>query len=294
MILSAKNLFMLFCAMFFLSGNAEAAWWDIKVLPVPPQTEQLKEKSRKSAHTEFDVSFYESRLGRREIVDFYRRRLIAEGWQERNPALEMGKISDLDVGGNIDSLTGSTLIFRRDNEMIVVRFIGEGTKTKYILGKNKISPAVIPPTPNMFSIQRSEASLRKEIAPRYPDAEMISASEEPSFQRLVYLSNAQPAVIADYYKGNMGAFGWKLEQDKPVQRIKYPEEAQNKDRRGSCPACDKKINELMDHQGVEVKELGFINSAGETCHISVLKVIPVEKNSDVSNYTIITVAYEKN
>jgi len=260
----------------FAAAPLEAAWWDMKGLPVPAHTQKLKDKNTKFEGAEFDVVYYTSTLDTQSIRDFYQNKLIKLGWQKSDPLAQMGNIPDIKVTPELTGLFGDALIFRKDNEMIVIRFLSQGKKeTKYILTKNKLFLEKDLPI-DIASLPRPTFKLKHNNIPAYPDAELINLTEEQDSFAATYLSREDPLTVAKFYRNRLLSNNWNLIRENSPTKI-YPPKQPNY------------------YKGLQLGVLEFSKANGESCKICVAHPIPDEsKITNQSSITYITISYEKN
>ncbi len=254
----------------------EAAWWEMRGLPVPTHTQKLKDKNTKFEGAEFDVVYYTSTLDTQSIKDFYENKLIKSGWQKSDPLAQMGNIPDIKVTPELTGLFGDALIFRKDNEMIVIRFLSQGKKeTKYILTKNKLFLEKSVPI-DIASLPRPTFKLKHNNIPAYPDAELINLSEGQDSFGATYLSREDPLIVAKFYKNRLLSNNWKLIKEFSPAKI-YPPKEPNY------------------YKGMQLGVLEFSKANGESCRICVAHpILDESKITNQSSITYITISYEKN
>lgn len=254
----------------------EAAWWDMKGLPVPAHTEKIKDKNTKFEGAEFDVVYYTSTLDVQSIRDFYENKLVKLGWQKSDPLAQLGNIQDIKVTPEITGLFGDALIFRKNNEMIVIRFISQGAKeNKYILTKNKLFPEKDLPI-DIASLPRPTFKLKHNNIPVYPDAELINLSEGQDSFGATYLSREDPLIIEKFYKNRLLSNNWNLIQKLSPTKIYPPKEP-------------------CYYKGLQLGVLEFSKANGESCRICIAHpILDESKMTNQSSITYITISYEKN
>ena len=274
-------------------GLLSAAWWDTKSLPVPPKTTEVKQLNRKSKSTQTDIIFYDSTLSKEAICDFYREKFGKSGWEEKDPFTAMGQIPDLPQESGLKNVSQSTLIFRKENQTVVLRFISKGTKTSFVLGRNWMDPSVLKLVPDIYhDTPALSAKPGKAIAPLYPQAKMVGFSEDSDTQKAVYFSKDNIESIASFYKFNMPGFGWLLDKEGPVESIDFSKrlpQAVSKD----CPDCHAKINDALKQKGVVLQSLNFLNSLGGACSIYLFRPSDSGVGKNPAGYTVIMVNYAK-
>lgn len=268
-------------------GFLSASWWEMKRIPVPAHTHQVKEEHKKSKGVEFDLISYESTADTQTISDFYRKKFTQLGWEERNPFAAMSRILGGAVPGGMEQLSSGNLIFRKGMDLIVIRFTLEGPKTGYLLGKIKILPEAIKPLPDTFSPEKLNAQLKHEVAPVYPDAYLINLSEKTDSFIAAYFSRDNLKAITSFYKSQMSSYGWVLDKETPFKKIDYPFALpkgilNNKE----CPTCPEKEKSFLPRQVGAFTELTFSNSHKDSYKIYLF-------TPESLKHTIITVAYEK-
>ncbi|MDD2752358.1 MAG: hypothetical protein PHN59_04435 [Candidatus Omnitrophica bacterium] len=261
--------------VFFSVNSLYASWWDMKTLPVPGHTQKIKENNYAFEGAEFDAVYYSSTLDTQRISDFYRNKLPKLGWQERDLTEQLNEIRGPSDIPELGGFLGGALIFRKDNDTIVIRFISQGEKeTKYILGKNKLFLEKNLPM-DIASLPTPDLEIKHKNIPQYSDAKLINLKEGADFFNATYLSKADPAIVVKFYKNNLLSNGWKLNQEKSPNKV-YPTKMKS------------------FYKGLQLGVLDFSKANGETCRIHVIHHILDENNAiNQSNITYITIAYEK-
>lgn len=267
-------------------GFLSASWWEMKRIPVPAHTQPVKEDHKKSKGVEFDVISYQSTLDTKTICDFYRKKFKQWGWEERNPFSAMSRILGGTVSPDMEQLSSGNLIFRKGDELVVIRFILEGVKTGYLLGKIKILPEAIKPLPDTLLPPKLTAQLKYEVAPVYPGAYLINLSEKTDSFIAAYFSQDSQEAIASFYKSHMGSYGWALDKETPFKKIDYPFDLPKDILKKDCPTCPEKAKGFSPRQVGAFSELIFSNSKKDSYKIYLF-------SPKSFNHTIITVAYEK-
>jgi len=273
----AKITGIIITIIFLLAINPlDAAWWEMKGLPVPAHTEKIKDKNTKFEGAEFDVVYYTSTLNTQSIRDFYEKKLIKLGWQKSDPFAQLGNIPDIKVTPELTGLFGDALIFRKDNETIVIRFLSQGVKeTKYILTKNKLFLEKTVPI-DIASLPRPTFKLKHNNIPEYPDAELINLSEEQDYFGATYLSREDPLTVTKFYKNRLLSNNWNLIREHSPTKI-YPPKQPNY------------------YKGLQLGVLEFSKANGESCRICVAHpILDESKITNQSSITYITISYEKN
>jgi hypothetical protein len=299
--LRAILVILFFCG---LSGiyPSEAAWWDIKgQIPVPPQTKEVKIETDKLEYQEFDFAHYESRLEPEQVGDFYRERLPALGWKEANSSDGAAGREGVSAAKNMPA-GGDNLVFRKGNELIVIRFVShgelpEGMKSRYILAENRITKEIKIGS-DIFNVPRVVKAETPENIPVYPGAKAAVSSQENGSFQAVYLSKESPAPIASFYKSNAKSYGWQIKEERSPEKVNFPPEQARKQEykvkaEQACHDCADKTAALPDYREGEVTDMVFSNDKNETLRLNILRFSPGGSNARDPGYTMIMVKYEK-
>lgn len=242
-------------------------------IPVPPKTRIERQEKRMMGAIRFDFLYYNSELEDVQIKDFYREKLTALGWSQRDYAREIEQLG-VNPSAALPAVLDKNISFSKDEEQIVVTFMPEGlsagAKTKYTLcyGKVSLPDEPLPALKPKEGIPVLLDQPKKDIAPVYPEASLVLLSELPNGTRIGYISDAAIEQVADYYRINMASFGWELIEEDPVQKNKavdtlkpgiLPE--------AICPSC--KNSPALNFNEMELLSSGltFKNDKGDKCKV---------------------------
>jgi hypothetical protein len=257
-----------------------AAWWEFGALPVPGKTEKIKEEKRLVGGTEYTFIFYLSSLDTATLKDFYRTKLTAQGWQERNllADLENLKAKALVRPDAFNKIMEQNLIFSKEDKKIVVNFLPEGVamvqdkRTKFSVC---VGSGSIPKEGQKSSVPELLSKPKREVAPVYPDARLVNATEDERASRLAYFSKDNAEKIARFYKDKMPALGWSLVEERPIEEVNNNAAAPKKD----CPSCAQKTPMPMK---IIIHKLTFMNAKRDTCNIVLTKIVLPENFAAVA------------
>lgn len=283
MFLKAKKAgLMIATALIFLMAVnlSYAAWLDFGSLPLPTKTEKIKEEKRLVGGTEYTFNFYASSLDTDALKDFYRTKLTALGWQERNfrADLENLKATAMVKPEAFNKVLEHNLIFSKEDKKIVVNFLPEGatlTQDKRTKFSVCVGSGSVPKEGQKSSVPELLTKPKREVAPVYPQARLVSAMEDERISRLAYFSRDNTEKIVRFYKDKMPALGWSLVEEKPIEEISNKEMAPKKD----CPSCVQKSPMPMK---VLIHKLTFMNAKRDTCNIVLTKIILPESFAAVA------------
>lgn len=268
-------------------------------LPLPPQTQEIKQEKRELGAQDLEVSYYQSHLGPEKLKEFYRQRLLKQGWQEKNMALALENLPSMSIGSSAKDLNKffeQNLIFEKDDQMLTLTFLPAGVyqdnQTRFTLSRTKIGAQTGPATEEI-SFPELLTKPEKNVTPVYPGATLSTLSESANTLEAVYMSKAKIEEVEEFYREKMPDFGWSLIEEGPLENFD-PSALSGKGLLESCPSCPKKslgVNELLD---IFFKELVFTNKAGDGCRIILTSLTSKkEELKKLLNSTSIGVHYVK-
>jgi len=262
---------ILIAAIILFSGidSGDAARWDSGSLPVPAKTEKMKEEKRLVGGTEYIFTYYSSSLEPAGVKDFYRTKLTALGWQERDFKADLENIKTMAAirPDAFSKMLEQNLIFIKENKRIIISFIPEGASgatDKRIKFSVCVGDASIPKGGQKGSVPELLTKPKREVAPVYPGAKLVRATEDERISRLAYLSGDKMEKIARFYKDKMPALGFSLVNEKPFEEISG-KDTMPKD----CPTCAQKSPVPMK---IAIHKLSFMNAKRDTCNIVLTKI----------------------
>lgn len=257
-------------------NSAHASWWDVsswnKGLPVPADSQEVKREERMIAGNKFDFIYYAGKSNIEVIKNFYRFKLKSMGWSEQEllrqlKAMPGVKIDNLQVAQALER----NLSFTKDEEQIIISFLpaqySKDNLTKFTVCYGKISK-------NLKDLQASDslprllAKPKKEVAPDFPGASLITLSEADKALKASYSVESDIEPVLDFYRENMRRYGWLLVNEKPIEK------------------------RIAGGTSIELRfaELKFSNSAQDRCNIMLSNAGVPQGNLSI---TTILVDYEE-
>lgn len=282
------------------TGVIHAAWWSEKRFPVPANTEQVKEQTRKIAGSDFKFTYYVSRQDKEGIKDFYRRELSGLGWneQELKQSLSEAKTgSAVQVSGNV--FFDNNLVFKKEDSILTLTFLPEGvikdervrfsiSEGKLELGKKRDISKQEEYVPQLM------ARPKKNIAPLYPKATLINFSEKDGYLNATYFTKDYIEDVADFYKNNMSGHGWSLISEIPLARIDLLNSTKFASPASVCPECSQGQQMPSVITDMWFMELVFSNPRQDSCRIGLFNnIVEGSDSKQLLNFTNIRIEYEK-
>ena len=264
-----------------------AAWWDRNAIPLPAGTEEVFQETRNISGTEFVLKYYTSAQDTKGISDFYRLKLPALDWKEKELLKEMSQIPNLKIPGSVEDMLALNSIFEKEGEIVMINFLPRGAiqdgKTRFTIARGKTEAKKKPGAQEDF-IPRLSGKPKIDIAPVYPDAALIALSENAGFMRATYFAKENIERVKEFYKNKMLNYGWSLTEEKPLQKLDSGEV----DLSRLCPDCpkDKKTQQAVKPVDMALAELDFSNKERDLCIIALTDAGP-------KGTTTIMVQYEK-
>lgn len=287
------GIFIVFTLISALVVSPVWAAWGEKSLPVPPGVEKLKSETRNLGGIEFKFSYYSSSSSIKNIKDFYRTRLVSDGWQELALQKSVSYLPQADqkVSESLEKFSQVYLAFLKEGRTITITFIPEGVATD---GKTRFSVTEqVAPFRGMTSgdIARSGAVLEKpskNFAPEYPGADRMGVHEQKGRINVAYVVEDDPGKILSFYKNKMAGYGWTLKDDIPLQETST-RELMEKFAAEGCAECAKAESYNEGTFGL----LNFYNTKGDNCKVGVFKSSRDQGDALLAKLTHITVSYEE-
>lgn len=269
-----------------------SAWWDRNAIPLPSGTEEVFQETRNISGTEFVLKYYTNSQDAKTISDFFRLKLPALDWKEKELLKEMKEIPSLKIPGSVEDMLAANSIFEKSGETIMITFLPPGAvqdgKTRFTIARGNMEAKKEPGEDDF--IPRLAGKPKLDVAPVYPGAALISLSESPGFMRATYFIKDNIGKVSEFYKNKMLSYGWDLAEEKPLQK----RDSGEVDVSSLCPDCpeDEKIRQAVKPAGMSVQELNFSNEAGDTCIVALTDAGPKDEGM-LKNTTTIMVQYEK-
>ncbi|MDP2941652.1 MAG: hypothetical protein Q8N85_05335 [Candidatus Omnitrophota bacterium] len=291
-----RNNFLLatiFAALFFsLQAFAEEA-------PLPASAELVKQERRRIAGMEMEFSYYTSAQDAQAIKSFYRGQLAKLGWKENAPLAGLRQVEGVTVDASLKERLEANLIFQKGDLMLVINFLpaelARGQKTRFTLCQTQMDLSKV------MSLAQAGGQTgfpellnkpQKEVAPVYPDASLITLSEDADSLRLVYYSRDSIAQAAVFYKEQMPSYGWELTDEQPVRKANSEELGLQA--AANCPTCPGYNSALAKKMEMLYGEFEFRNAAQDRCKIAVSNMQANINNQNLaSGITTIIVDYAK-
>lgn len=272
-----------------------AAWWDRNAIPLPGGSEEAFQETRNISGSEFVFKYYTSSQDAKSISDFFRSKLPALDWKEKELLKEMSQVPGLKIPGSVESMLAMNSIFEKEGEIIMINFLPEGVihdgKTRFTIARGKMETKKAPGEDDF--IPRLAGKPKADVAPAYPGAALISLSENTGFMRAVYFSKDNIGKVSEFYKDKMANYGWSLKEEKPLKKLDSDEADISK----LCPDCptDNQVSQAIKPVGMTVRELDFSNQQGDLCIIALTEAGPkqADEGNKLANTTTIMVQYEK-
>lgn len=277
--------------VFILQLNLQAAWWDNAGIPVPPNTKQEKQETRRIAGAEYNFTYYSSQSSLQELKDFYRHRLAAAGWNEQQLGKQIDRAQLPNSGLNADYLKQAleaNLIFQKEKDTLIINFIpekfSEEGKVKFTVCLGKIEES------SLTSIKETPfpelvAKPKKDVFAVYPGASLINLNEACASLKANYFTKDDIDKVANFYDAKMADYGWSKESEKPIETSAM--------QGAPCPTCPKTSDNMKDFEVLGL-QMYFVNAKGDRCTIGIGQVKQKQAGSDsLGNITTIGVDYNE-
>lgn len=285
------------CLLLIMSISAHslyAAWWDRNTIPLPAGTEEVFQETRNISGTEFVLKYYTNSQDAKIISGFFRSKLTALDWKEKELLKEMSQIPNLKIPASVEDMLATNSIFEKEGETVMINFLPRGAvqdgKTRFTIARGN-TEAKKEPKEDDF-IPRLSGKPKLDIAPVYPDAALIALSENPGFMRATYFAKDDIEKVSEFYKNKMLDYGWFLTEEKPLKKL----DSGKVDLSKLCPDCpkDKDTQQAIRPAAMAVQELDFSNKGGDLCIVALTNAGPKQAVEDkLKNTTTIMVQYEK-
>ncbi|MFA5145733.1 MAG: hypothetical protein WC723_07060 [Candidatus Omnitrophota bacterium] len=286
---------VLILMMFPLTHPLYSAWWDKSDVPLPRGAEQVFQETRNISGTEFVLKHYAVSQDAKEVSDFFRAKLPALDWKEKELLKEMEQMPNLKIPDSLKDIMAWNSIFEKDGEMVMINFLPQGAiqdgRTRFTIARGKMDAKKGHRAQDDF-IPRLSGRPKIDIAPVYPDAALISLSENPGFMQATYFAKNNIEEVGEFYKNKMFDYGWSLTEEKPLKKLASGEVDLSK----LCPDCpkDRKAQEALKPVDIVLAEFDFSNQEGDTCIVALTDSGPKEAMGGIlKNTTTILVQYEK-
>lgn len=277
-------------------GMVEAAWWDQLRIPVPQNTQESKREKRMIAGIEFDFIYYSSALDAQSIEDFYRSGLANAGWTEKELMKEVNKMPGFQTDPAMAEILKHNLVFSKEDLQLIINFLpsiaNAAGKTKFSVCYGKVGkPTEISQKEDFMP--RLLTKPKKDVAPVYPGANLVTLSEQPDFLRASYFTKDDIEAALAFYKANMFGYGWSLVGESPIKKRESRDFAvQNIPIEQYCPTCKNNLPASIGSPELLFGNLAFSNDAGDRCNIVVSQARSTQAAAPMEITTIL-VDYEK-
>ena len=277
---------------------ARAAWWDGEDLPVPPNAGEDKRETRKISGTEFEFAYYSSTQSASQTREFYQTRLPQLGWNRKELIKDLSQLQAPEGQAvnmeYVNKALESNLFFEKGDENLIITFMPEDAsqngKVKFALCRGKKIQAARMMA-DKVTVPELVAKPKKDVYPVYPDAALVSLSEDARSLRTTYFIKEEIEPVAAFYKTRMSEYGWSLTAERPISKInKGDVKNPGSD---SCPSCAKAEALLGVSLETWSTEMDFGDARGNTCHIMVAQVVPGDEKHKSLGMTTIVVDYEE-
>ncbi|MDD5560980.1 MAG: hypothetical protein PHT50_02475 [Candidatus Omnitrophica bacterium] len=281
--------------MFLSTHPLYSAWWDRNSIPLPWGAEEVFQETRNIAGTEFVLKHYASSQDAKAISDFFRLKLPALDWEEKELLKEMEKIPNLKIPESLKDIMTLNSIFEKDGEILMIDFLPQGAiqdgKTRFTIARGKKGITKKPRSEDDF-IPKLSGKPKIDVAPVYPDAALIALSENPGFMQATYFVKDNIDKVKEFYKDKMLDYGWSLAEEKPLKELASGEI----DLTGMLHDYPKndKVQQAIKPASLVVSELNFSNQHGDLCIVVLADSGPKEASVGIlKNTTTVMVQYEK-
>lgn len=261
---------------------------------VPPGAEEIRRETRRIAGGEFVFRYYASGQDSAAIKDFYNSTLLNSGWQAKSPLKDLQQAPNFQVNPSLTNVLEQNLIFEKEGDTVIVNFLPSGTtsdgKTRFTVAQGKIDLKNENLTEQDF-VPAVLTKPRKDIAPVYPGATLISLNEGSDYLKAGYFTKDDIEDAALFYRNNMQSHGWNLTEETPVQET--TNDAGNNDIYKYCPTCPKDVNINLNSIKTKFTQLKFSNDKQDACGITISSRASTDPSMPLAGMTIILVNYEQ-
>ncbi|MFA4888090.1 MAG: hypothetical protein WC628_00745 [Candidatus Omnitrophota bacterium] len=297
----AAKVLAIGCLALFLGLNLSMAeLLGQKDIPLPEDTQKIKQEKRQIAGMEFEFISYISGTEVSLVKDFYRSKLIELGWQEKDVLGQLDKLKEK-AAVNVDServkkALEENLMFDKGEENMVINFIPgqfvRDNKTHFIICRGTIDPKTA--LQNMQSTDYIPKLLdkpKKEIMPVYPDSSLLSLSEDKNSLKANYIVKEDIALLAQFYKDNMPRYGWSLAKESPLEKVNTKQALQGQ--ADYCPSCPRETKAENSNMEILSTELIFSNESKDTCKVMLSYLSSLKLGNSPGSFTVVIIDYAK-
>lgn len=201
-----KAVFLFFSLFLVLSSSIVNAWEKVSL---PSQTEVVKEEEMTLNGQETKSLVCRTNLSVKEVKAFYLRFLPSLGWEEDCPEC------------NQQTTENMRLKFSKGNDKIAIMC----RPSRAEKGKNEIvivmSKAKSELAETLEMGGKDAPGQDPDFAPRYPRSQRVFSMEHREFKKATfnYYSADSIKEIGDFFRENMGNYGWSLFQELDLQNL---------------------------------------------------------------------------
>lgn len=289
-----RLILIVICSMAFGINLGYGGIWPDKEVPIPPDSKEEKQEKRMIAGQEIVFTYYANTNAPYIIQDFYRKLLAERGWQSKDLLAQMNNMHLQDLNTNyMQQALKQNLVFEKEGKMLIINFVPEeyaqDKKTYFTIAQMNIdTSAALPENADFVPVLLTRP--KKEAAPVYPGASLISLQEEAGMQRATYLSRAPIDEVFQFYKENMVNDDWELIQERPVERKNTGGPGAMGDL-DNCPSCQQAGLASNKPKEMLFGELVFSNKRGDSCRIGFAYILTNETLKNSLDFTSIMVDY---
>jgi len=278
------------------TNSINAGWWEANSIPVPPGTQEANKETRRISGSEFEFIYYTSTQDIDALKQFYRLRLPQSGWKEKELAKDMGQLQGVQIDtGMLNKTLENNIMFEKEGETLMISFMPAGFsqdgRTKFTVSKGKLSLEKAPSSDDNL-IPELLTKPKKEVAPEYPGAKLVSLSEQQSSTQATYMTKDDIEGAISFYKSQMPGYGWSLAGEEPVTKADYGDTTKY-DISQYCPTCPKDTLISPGSISTWTAQLKFSNAKGDGCRVFLSQTQASGKASSALNMTTIVMYYEE-
>lgn len=208
----------------------------MQIIPVPAGAEEIRKETSQIMGNDCLITIYETPLSFKEVAKFYRQRLGADDWQDITQDkkflqnFRMNPFSD-------------TLIFIKGDNLVNVQNLtmAGGAKRVFSVGQTKADYSAEAQEQQKLEVQHDAQT--KDI-PIYPNATLdnLSTYANALGQQWGYVTSDSAESVLNFYRQNMPAKGWKIEQEMPATAEQTGEHINQEFR--DCPKCKQILSQF--------------------------------------------------
>lgn len=245
------------------------------IIPIPSATKELRIEKTQFGNSDLNTAIYASRLSFKKIIDFYRRNLTKDGWQDL--------LSGKDLKGRLSPLLSlKQLIFKKDEEILTVTYLPTSARageTRFSISRSKMPS---------FEEEAQETAAKTMAAidiPAYPNSQPVAFSFGPSANKpLGYTTSDSAEEVFNFYRDNMPLRWWTLEKEIPPSR----EEISSQDLE-KTPQYKKLSSQTMEELKSLSLKTGYLafKKKNKTCIIGIVEALGQDSGEDNTFISIV-------